>query len=202
MKKIGYLIVTGLLVCGLSASNAGTDKLKVSKKNELSKRPSVGKKQVASMQTFATDFIDAVKNVSGPQELFKLVNGEYRTTSREVPITGAINSIIAAKCSIVCYEEGSNEIVASTDPALLGKSVDNFKTIDGLTVRETAISELSKAKDHRAIFTYETSPGKTIVNGEAVTQKVVVSAIGRRAFENLQGSEKRFIVLIFGEIDN
>jgi hypothetical protein len=124
-----------------------------------------------------------------------MINGQTQTTDRELPAQGAITAATEKGMRIVCYQEGSEIVVASSDPTLLGKPISDFKTDEGKAVRDLAIEEIGKNKEEKdpAIFTYkEKSSGtESLVNGKPVAHNRVVIAYGRKAFKF--NSDKKLI---------
>lgn len=139
--------------------------------------------------------------VSGPEELFKIINGQTQTTDRELPVPAAVTNAIESGLRIVCYQEGSDDVIASTDPALLGKPASDFRTADGEIVRDVAIRKIRESGSDEVIFTYVVHPKDDgpLVNGKAVTHGRVVIAEGRRAFPF--HSEKKFLCTAAAKID-
>lgn len=147
-----------------------------------------------------TNTANAEGSISSPEELFKAINGETQTNSRELPIQAAITSANAQKMRITCYEEGTETVVASTDPTLLGKPVSEFQTSEGKSVRDRAIEEIkTHGENDVAVFTYVQSGGP-VVDGKAMGQGRAVAAAGRKAFKGFN-SEKKFLCTVAADAD-
>lgn len=197
MKKLSYILLTGILsttalVGSLHAAKKPADA--AAKKETIE----VKKSQMDTLQNVARDLIDAAKTVSGPEELFKYISGETQTNDRETPIVGAINAAKAHGLRIVCYIEGNETIVAASNPELIGKPVSDFKTAEGMVVRDKSVEELKKTPK-QATFTY-TRKGQ-MDGAAAVVENRVVVAIGREAFDSMKNSEKKFLITISAEVD-
>lgn len=146
-----------------------------------------------------TNTANAEGSIGSPEELFKAINGEFQTNSRELPIQAAITSANAQKMRLTCYEEGSETVVASTDPTLLGKPVSDFQTSEGKSVRDRAIEEIrAHGVDDKAIFTYIQSGGP-VVDGKSMGQGRAVAAAGRKAFKF--NSAKKFLCTVAADAD-
>ncbi len=181
------LLLIGLVCCA-TAVNA-------------EKAPDVSSSQVDAMQQIMQKITDCQENAPGsPEELFKIISGATKTTTRELPVQGAVTEALAKGYRIACYHEGSEEVVASTDPTILGKSVRDIKTSDGRLVRDLAVEELKKSANDKAVFTYITPPKVDAipVNGKLPTSTRVVFVAGRKAFKAFQ-SDKKFLCTIGAE---
>ena len=101
----------------------------------------------------------------------------------------------------MCYEEGKDTVVASTDPTLLGKPVSDFRTNTDEVVRDTAIEKIRNSGKDRATFTYTDKPKADgpIVDGKGVSEGRIVEAAGRNAFPNFR-SEKKFLCTVGAKI--
>ncbi len=203
--KLKYLLIgMALTMAGAEAAEAkksapAKKKAKTEAKAEVKSLP-VSDTQVASMREIMGRIVHGGK-VSGPEELFKIINGQTQTTDRELPVPAAVTNAIENGLRIVCYQEGKDTVVASTDPSLLDKAASDFKTDEGKVVRDVAIEELRKSKKDEAIFTYVVQPtgDEPLVNGKPVTHGRVVVAEGRKAFPF--DSEKKFLCTAAAKID-
>jgi hypothetical protein len=213
MKKLSYVLLLGALVSCVSidmneksvleTKTSEKPKMKASA-SPVSDKFEVKKSQVAVMQAIADALLKGAESLSGPEELFKVISGDFNQTAaeRSTPILDAVRMANEGKYRIVCYKEGSDEIVASTDPLLIGKHADEYKTLSGKSVRNKAIEAVRASGKEQAVFTYALeSKADVMVNGEPIVQKRVVLAIGRKGFP-FQNAELKFVVTIGGEIDN
>lgn len=197
MKKISYVLLAGVLstTAFVSSLNAAKKSEAVAQKEE---KIEVKKSQMDKLQNVVRDLIDAAKTVSGPEELFKYISGETQTNDRETPIVGAVNAAKSHGLRIVCYIEGNENIAAASNPELIGKPVGDFKTAEGMVVRDKAVEELKKSP-RQATFTYAR---KSQMDGSAaVVENRVVVAIGREAFDSMKNSEKKFLITVSAEVD-
>ncbi len=155
--------------------------------------------QASDMDKIVDGLVSA--KVSGPEELFKIISGETQTTDRELPLQATVREAAAQKMRIMCYEEGSDTVVASTDPTLLGKPVADFKTNTGEIVRDKAIAEIRKSGGETATFTYTDQPKADgpIVDGKSISEGRIVAAAGRNAFTNFQ-AKKKFLCTVGAKI--
>lgn len=209
MKKISYVLLAGVLsttafVGSLNAAKVKTNNKVAESTKVVSEKFEVKKSQVAAMQAIADALVKGSEALSGPEELFKIISGEFNTNAadRSTPILDAVRMANEGKYRIVCYKEGSDEIVASTDPLLIGKHADEYKTMAGISVRNKAIEEVRASGKEQSVFTYALqSKSDLVVNREPIMQKRVVLAIGRKGFP-FQNAEVKFVVTIGGEIDN
>lgn len=184
---------------GVTEKKKAASEKKTSKATE-EKSLIVSDTQVDNMRDIMRRVVHGGK-VSGPEELFKIINGQTQTTDRELPVPAAVTNAIESGLRIVCYQEGSDAVVASTDSALLGKSASDFRTSDGEIVRDVAIRKLRESGTDEVIFTYVVHPKDDgpLVNGKTVTHGRVVVAEGRRAFPF--HSEKKFLCTAAAKID-
>jgi len=182
-----------------TAHHAGKPAIEKSKQPSLSVNPD----QAKALQGIAdalTDTRNTQGSVSGPEELFKIINGEMQTTTRELPLQSTVTEAVAKGYRITCYQEGSDTVVASTNPALLGKPISDFKTSEGESVRDRAIAEIRKnGKDDKAMFTYTQSDSSLVVDGKPVGQRHIVAVAGRKAFKGFN-SEKKFLCAVADDI--
>ena len=202
--KLKYLLI-GLALAGVGAHAAATDSKKPAPKEKSkveaeAKSLSVSITQVNNMR----DIMERIAHgneVSSPEELFKIINGQTQTTGRELPVPAAVTNANENGLRIVCYQEESNVVVASTDPALLGKPASDFKTADGEVVRDVAIRKLRESGTDEVIFTYVVQPkgDEPLVNGKPVTHGRVVIAEGRKAFPFK--SDKKFLCTAAAKIE-
>jgi len=176
------------------AHHAGKSEKVESSQHSLAVNPD----QAKALQNIAdalTETSNSQGSVSGPEELFKIINGEMQTTTRELPLQSTVTEAVAKGYRITCYQEGSETVVASTDPALLGKPISDLK-IEGESVRDRAIAEIRKnGKDDKAMFTYTQSDGSIVVDGKPVGQRHIVAVAGRKAFKNFN-SQKKFLCAV------
>lgn len=194
--KLKYLLI------GLASAAVGMQADASDKKTEPKKAQSEVKAEVKSLPPSHTqaasmrEIMGRITNgsrVSGPEELFKMINGQTQTTDRELPVPAAITEANEKGLCIMCYHEGSETVVASTDPALLGKPASDFKTAEGKIVRDLAIEELRKNESDEAIFTYVVQPkgDEPLVDGKPVTHGRIIVAKGRKSFPF--SSDKKFL---------
>lgn len=180
-------------------------KRETSKKVIRQKPLAVSAKQVRKVE----NIIDGLTNskntgggISSPEELFKVINGEYQTTVRELPTQSTVTKAVSQGLLITCYQEGNKTIVASTDPTMIGQPISSFTTSDGEPVYSLAIEEIrknNKSGAARATFTYTPSDKSPVVNGNPVKQGRVVAAAGRKAFKGFN-SEKKFLCTVAADI--
>ena len=197
MKLILLLIGLALSVATVVAA---TKPAKTVTKSTEKAAPTVKDTQVTEMQSITDGILAGAKGVSGPWEVFKVIDGQpqVEAAERETPLSGAVTRAKAKGYTIICYE--NSKVVAATDPSLLGKDASEFKTSDGKTVLELVVSNLRQAgKDDRAVFTYET-PGTTMVNGKLTSHTLVVDAVGRNAFPFPRSADK-YLIIVLGPID-
>lgn len=169
---------------------------------EKTQKPTASKVSSEEVKTLQS-IVDELTNhsntqVNSPEELFKVINGQIQTTDRELPIQATVTKAIENKLGITCYQEGSETVVASTDPTSLGKPVSDFKASEDKSIRDRAIEEIRKnGIDDKAIFTYTTQPeaGVLPVDGKQIGQSRVVVAAGRKAFKGFN-SEKKFLCTV------
>lgn len=201
MKKISY-VLAGLLIGTAMVGDLYAEKAaKIKSATASDSKIEVKKSQMDALNMIAQELIDGAKvNASGVEELFKYIDGAIQTTDRETPLLDAVNRAKEHKLRVVAYIEGNDTIVASSDPALIGKSVADFKTESGVVVRDKAIEELKKSKNGRVTFTYKSASEKDA--SVTVVENRVVVAIGREAFENLKNSEKKFMITMGAELDH
>jgi predicted extracellular nuclease len=196
--KLKFLLIS--LALSVATVNAGATKKTVqaastekTSKSETTS-PAVSDHQVESMRRIMEEIVHA-HNVNSPEELFKMIDGQTQTTDREQPAQGAITAATEERMRIICYQEGSDVVVASSDPTLISKPVTDFKTEEGITVRDLAIQQIAQNKSEKdpAIFTYKekSSGNEPLVNGKPVVHPRVVIAYGRKAFNF--NSEKKLI---------
>lgn len=193
VMKLKYLLVgLALTTVGLNAAATDSKKPTSGKKATTEETLPVSDTQVDNMRDIMRRVVHG-GGVSGPAELFKIISGQSQTTDRELPVPAAVTNAIENGMRIVCYEEGNETVVASTDPALLGKPASDFKTANGEVVRDVAIRKLRESGTDEAIFTYVVHPkgDGPVVNGKTVTHGRVVVAEGRKAFPF--HSEKKFL---------
>jgi hypothetical protein len=191
--KLRYLLIgLALTTVGLHADVADKKNAPKIEAKSDAKSLSVSDTQVTYMREIMERIVHGGK-VSGLEELFKIINGQTQTTDRELPVQAAITEATEKDLRIMCYQEGSETVVASTDPSLLGKPASDFKTAEGKVVRDLAIEELRKSENSEAIFTYVVQPkgDEPLVNGKPVTRGRIIVAKGRQAFPFL--SDKRFL---------
>ncbi len=168
-----------------------------------SKSLPVNAKQVKELQNIINELTDTSNtegSVNSPEELFKIISSEIQTTNRELPLQGTVTRAVAEGYRITCYQEGSDTVVASTDPTLLGKPASDFKTNEGESVRDRAIAEIRKnGQNDKATFTYTQSEGSSMVDGKPIGQGRIVSVAGRKAFKGFN-SEKKFLCTVAADI--
>jgi len=196
MKLKSLLISLALSVATLSAAHTASDQ------KTASPSLAVNATQASDINKIVDGLVSA--KVSGPEELFKIISGETQTTDRELPLQATVREAAAQKMRIMCYEEGKDTVVASTDPTLLGKPVSDFRTSTDEVVRDKAIkaiAEIKKNGKERATFTYTDKPKADgpIVDGEVVSEGRIVEAAGRNAFTNFH-SEKKFLCTVGAKI--
>lgn len=193
MKLKSLLISLTLSVATLSAAHAASDK------KTASPSLAVNATQASDINKIVDGLVSA--KVSGPEELFKIISGETQTTDRELPLQATVREAAAQKMRIMCYEEGKDTVVASTDPTLLGKPVSDFRTSTDEVVRDKAIAEIKKNGKERATFTYTDKPKADgpIVDGKGISEGRIVEAAGRNAFTNFH-SEKKFLCTVGAKI--
>ncbi len=193
MKIKLLLISLTLSVATLSAAHTASDK------KTTSPSLAVNATQASDINKIVDGLVSA--KVSGPEELFKIISGETQTTDRELPLQATVREAATQKMRIMCYEEGSDTVVASTDPTSLGKPVSDFRTNTDEIVRDKAISEIKKNGKERATFTYTDKPKADgpIVDGKGVSEGRIVEAAGRNAFTNFH-SEKKFLCTVGAKI--
>jgi len=136
------------------------------------------------------------------QALFTIINGGAASPRQsdigmEFPVQAAITEALQKGFHIVCFQEGDDKIIASTDPTLLDTSIREFKTSSGELVRDLAVKNLKASANDEAGFTYEQlSSEGVLVDGKPVPGKRFVAYVaGRKAFKF--DSEKKFLTLIF-----
>ena len=193
MKLKSLLISLALSVATLSAAHTAGDK------KAASPSLAVNATQASDINKIVDGLVSA--KVSGPEELFKIISGETQTTDRELPLQATVREAAAQKMRIMCYEEGKDTVVASTDPTLLGKPVSDFRTSTDEVVRDKAIAEIKKNGKERATFTYTDKPKADgpIVDGKGISEGRIVEAAGRNAFTNFH-SEKKFLCTVGAKI--
>ncbi len=122
-------------------------------------------------------------SASGAPELFKIINGETQTTTKELPLQDAVTEATENKFRITCYDTEKKTIVASFDPTLLNKSASEIKTADGTSVLELAIKNLNGGDKEG--FTYLPNPSAKTpkVNGKKPTHGHLVVAKYSEAFQ-------------------
>ncbi len=199
MKSKILLISLGLSIASANAAAAKHEKSVKPTAEIAAPAPNVSDAQVNAMQEVMARIVQA-DNVSGPEELFKIINGQTQTVTRELAVQGAVTEATAKGMRIVCYQEGDETVVASSDPTLLGKPVSDFKTDEGKIIRDEAIEQIRNGKTGSATFTYreQTKDGDQLVNGKPVAHSRVVVAYGRKAFTKFQ-SDKKFLCTV-GEV--
>ncbi len=188
------LIGLALTVAGVYAAAAESKKTATEEKS-----PPVSDVQVGEMKNIMDQITNCKQNgPSSPEELFKIISGEIQTTTRELPVQGAVTEANAKGYRIVCYQEGSETVVASTDPTLLGKHVADIKTSEGEPVRDRAVKELKKSSTDEAVFTYNAQQNTDAlpVDGKVPSHTRVVLAAGRNAFKSFPRAEKKFLCTI------
>jgi hypothetical protein len=165
------------------------------------KAPAVSDVQVKEMHRIMN--VITKGNLSGPEELFKIISGQTQTTERELPVPGAVTEAIEKGYRIICYQEGNDNIVAATDPTLIGTPASDHKANDNQVVRNKAIEELKRSKSDEAAFTYvvKKNTETLMVNGKPTTHNRVVVAKGRNSFDFTR-SQKKFLCTIGGDIAN
>jgi hypothetical protein len=193
MKLKSLLISLALSVATLSAAHTASDQ------KTASPSLAVNATQASDINKIVDGLVSA--KVSGPEELFKIISGETQTTDRELPLQATVREAAAQKMRIMCYEEGKDTVVASTDPTLLGKPVSDFRTSTDEVVRDKAIAEIKKNGKERATFTYTDKPKADgpIVDGKGISEGRIVEAAGRNAFTNFH-SEKKFLCTVGAKI--
>lgn len=192
MKVYKYLLLAGLAFTSISQ-----EELLAKKPTTVQVRPEVGEKQADEVANFAKELIEAAKSVSGPSQLFQYLNNQNNNTDSPLEIVTTISATTAGnKYRVICFQEDSDAVIASTDPTLLNVSLSHT------ALRDNAIDALRKTTDKKqAVFTYETT-SSTIVDGKPTTKKSVAAVIGKKAFTNFAADEKKFVVVIVGDIDN
>lgn len=197
---ISLMSVTAFATTGSQApiSSAGENHTKEAK--TAHKSLSVTSEQAKTLDSIINELTNTTNTeVSSPEELFKVINGETQTNSRELPLQGTTTRAVSQGYQITCYQEGNETVVASTDPTLLGQPVSNFKTSDGKSVRDRAIEEIrTHGRDDKATFTYTQENGP-IVDGHKIEQGRIVAAAGRKAFKGFN-SEKKFLCTVAADI--
>jgi len=194
IMKLKFLLINlALSIITVSAAHT-TDS-----KKATSPSLAVNATQASDMDKIVDGLVSA--NVSGPEELFKIISGKTQTTDRELPLQATVREAAAQKLRIMCYEEGKDTVVASTDPTLLGKPVSDFRTSTDEVVRDKAIEEIRNSGKDRATFTYTEKPkaDSPIVDGKGITEGRVVAAAGRNAFDKFR-SEKKFLCTVGAKI--
>ena len=192
------LLLIGLVCCATAANAATAPAPKAAQEKAA---PVVSDTQVNAMKEIMGKITRGA--AGGPEELFKIINGNKQTTDREVALSpqSAVAEAAQKRYSIVCYEEGKEKIAASTDPVLLEKEVAYIKNSNGESVRDLAIKAIGS--NDEAVFTYTAQPDANapMVNGKPLTHDVVAAAAGRNAFKDVK-SEKKFLCIVTGRIDN
>ena len=197
------LLLIGLSLCIIA--NADTDtKTAAAEAHELShgKAAADEDKPVATAPAISHDkalkIKDIIDKITGntvngpgsPEQLFKTINGQNPTsdiTNSDTPVQSAINAAVELGCTIVCYQDGIDNPVASTDQSLLRKNVTEIKTEKGKPVRDLAVEKLRESTSDKAKFTY-TNEEKT---------NIYVSAVGRSSFkESFPDSQKKFLCTV------
>lgn len=188
--KLGFLLV-GLILTIIEVHAKDTSS-KPAKKSDAA--VPVSGVQVDRMH----GIMDKIANsdVSSPEELFKIINGQIQTTGRELPVPGAVTEAVENKFRIMCYQEGKEAVVASTDPTLLDKPASDFKTEEGKSIRDLAIEKIGKGDE--ASFTYKESQSGPMVDGKAISRGRVAFVKGRTAFKRFD-SDKKFLCEISAE---
>ncbi|MCX7344025.1 MAG: hypothetical protein NT128_07815 [Proteobacteria bacterium] len=154
--------------------------------------PTVSKQQADKMERAANDILAAASGKSGPEEVFKFVNGQKQTeaTDRSDQLSDAINSAVENGLKIVCYKE--SKIVAATDSSLIGKEAGDFKTSDGRTVLDVVVDGLRKSPNDRALVTCEKVSGN-------VSDKEAMYALGRNSFP-FGKEEGKYLLMVSASI--
>jgi hypothetical protein len=188
------LLLIGLALC-TTAATAKT----LAKVTAQEKAPVVSDVQVKEMHRIMN--VITKGNLSGPEELFKIINGQIQTTERELPVPGAVTEATEKGYRIICYQEGNDNIVAATDPTLINTPASDHKANDNQVVRDKAIEELKRSKSDEAAFTYvvKQNTETLMVNGKPTTHNRVVVAKGRNSFD-FPRSEKKFLCTIGGDV--
>lgn len=138
--------------------------------------PTISKQQADQMEQIVNDILAGAKGVSGPNDIFRFVNGQQQINAdqRETTLSGAITSAKEAKCSIICFQNG--EIVAASDPTLIGKKND--------ALLKLVVDELKKSPNDRALITYEKREGR-------ISDKEAIYALGRNSFTYSDGYDAK-----------
>lgn len=193
------LLLIGLAVSVATVVAAAPKKAATKAVAQEKAAPTVKDTQVAEMQSITNGILAGAKGVSGPWEVFKVIDGQpqVEAAERETPLSGAVTLARAKGYTIVCYE--NSKVVAATDPSLLGKDASEFKTSEGKNVLDLVVSNLQASKDDRAVFTFET-PGTTLVNGKPTSHSLVVDAVGRKAFPFPLSADK-YLIMVYGPIN-
>lgn len=193
------LLLLCLSLCMVVSANA-------SKVVSGQKSAPISEAQFSSMRDIMHQITDAKINAPGSvQELFNTINGatgQYQSNiGSESPVQGAVTGALQKGFHIVCFQEGDDKVLASTDPTLLGKLITEVKTSGGELVRDLAVNNLRASGDKdEAGFTYEQSSNDgVLVDGKTVPGKRFIAyVVGRKVFKSF-ASDKKFLAMIIAE---